>query len=285
MPLILRFFYLVTLISVLGSTSTPANYNPFAKYSKVERDSISKTMDDFANIMSQPSEIHRLYKDSAYMLSPENIEIKAHLTYSFKKRGDHLKAMAGLNDVVNKDIKKGSHEQLMYRAWTLIYFYRDYHGTIRDVDLINKMSKRAYNSCWGEPCGLLKGQALYKLGKYEEAIKVFDTVLVEEKKLGFNTDHNFLVHFYKGRCFHSLNDFSNALKSYGLVLQLDPNYTEALYQVGLIYKSKGENALALQNLTKAKEWLKKGKKMGEPYFERFDEVFEYQIDEAIVGLN
>ncbi|MFZ1457804.1 MAG: tetratricopeptide repeat protein, partial [Saprospiraceae bacterium] len=135
------------------------------------------------------------------------------------------------------------------------------------------------------PCSLLKGQALYKLGKHEEAIKVFDTVLVEEKKLGFNTDHNFLVHFYKGRCFHSLNDFSNALKSYELVLQLDPNYTEALYQVGLIYKSKGNNILALQYLTKAKDWLKKGKKMGEPYFERFDEVFEYQIDEAIVGLN
>ena len=93
------------------------------------------------------------------------------------------------------------------------------------------------------------------------------------------------MNFYKGRCFHSLNDFSNGLKSYGLILELDPNYTEALYQVGLIYKSKGENALALQNLTKAKEWLKKGKKMGEPYFERFDEVFEYQIDEAIVGLN
>lgn len=146
----------------------------------------------------------------------------------------------------------------MYRAWTLIYFYRDYHGTIRDVDLINKMSKRAYNSCWGEPCGLLKGQALYKLGKYEEAIKVFDTVLVEEK-IGIQYWSQFLVHFYKGRCFHSLNDFSNALKSYGLVLQLDPNYTEALYQVGLIYKSKGENALALQNLTKAKEWLKRGK--------------------------
>ena len=27
--------------------------------------------------------------------------------------------------------------------------------------------------------------------------------------------------------------------------------------------------------------IKKGKKMGEPYFERFDEVFEWQIIEAL----
>lgn len=39
--------------------------------------------------------------------------------------------------------------------------------------------------------------------------------------------------------------------------------------------------LAKKYFEKALYWVKKGKKMGEPYFERFDEVFEWQIIEAL----
>ncbi|MBK9744601.1 MAG: hypothetical protein IPO94_17385 [Saprospiraceae bacterium] len=43
----------------------------------------------------------------------------------------------------------------------------------------------------GEPCGLLKGQALYKLGKLQEALAVFDTVLRDEVRIGFQSRRQF----------------------------------------------------------------------------------------------
>lgn len=97
--------------------------------------------------------------------------------------------MEVLNKAAEIDIERGKADVLQYRAWTLLYYYRDYEGVVRDVDLIEKITNNPYNSCWGEPCGLLKGQALYKLNKFRKAIETFEIVNLEEEKLGF--DGNF----------------------------------------------------------------------------------------------
>lgn len=257
---------------------------PIISYSKTEKDSLSKLYDSYANYMAQPTKIHRLMKDTAILYDPDNTELRMELSYSYKKRGEHIEAMRILNDAVARDVQKGSIDGLEYRAWSLLYFYRDYEGTIADIDQVTSMTKRSYNVCWGEPCGLLKGQALYKLGKTHEALAVFDTVLREEVRIGFKAEDNFLVHFYKGRCYHTLKQYDQAIQSYQMVLNKDENYTEALYQMGLVKMAQSDFTSAKQYLEKALYWIKKGKKMGEPYFERFDEVFEWQILEALDKL-
>ena len=68
------------------------------------------------------------------------------------------------------------------------------------------------------------------------------------------------------------------------VLYRDENFSEALYQIGLVYLAMNEKMKAKTYLEKAHYWVKKGKKMGEPYFERFDEVFEWQIQDALAML-
>jgi tetratricopeptide (TPR) repeat protein len=279
---IVKFSFVLLVLAGCERPEPKPEY--YAYYTKEQRDSLSKVFDDMSNYMSQPTDKHRLYKDSAIILSPQNTDIRAQLSYSYKKRGDHIKAMKILNEAVEMDIKKGSYDLLKYRSWSYIYFYRDYEGTIADVDQITKMSKRTYNVCWGEPCGLLKGLAQYKLKKYHEAINTFDTVLIEEAKLGFSPESSFLIYFYKGRCNQELKNYPEALKNYGLVLRFDPNFTEALYQSGLIYTEMKDIKRAKTNLEKAMVWVKLEKKMGEPYFERFDEVFEYQITDALSKL-
>ncbi len=272
------------LLSIVSCRTPEKPIDRYAHMNKKEKDSLSLQFNDLSDYMLQPSDKHRIFKDSAILLDPTNIDFKAVKSYSYKKRGEHLRAMEILNEAVGLDIKKGSKDQLEYRAWSLLYFYRDYEGTIADVDLINKMSKKSYNVCWGEPCGLLKGQALYKLGRYQDAINTFDTVLIEEVKKGFKAEDNFLVHFYLGRCYHELKEYEKAINDYNMVLNLDKNYTEAHYQLGKIYLTLNQKANAKNHLDIAMLWLKKGKKMGEPYFERFDEVFEYQVSEALSQL-
>jgi tetratricopeptide (TPR) repeat protein len=257
---------------------------PFSNLTQTQKDSLAEQYNNYSNYLAQPTAAHRLMKDSAILLAPENVEYRQVLSYSFKKRGDHIKAIEILNQAVELDIKKGSKDALEYQAWSLLYYYRDYEKTISNVDLINKMSKKNYNVCWGEPCGLLKGQALYKLGKYQEAIAILDTVLIVEVRLGFKAEDNYLVHFYKGRCHHVLQNYPAALASYYQVLYRDENFSEALYQIGLVYLAMNEKMKAKTYLEKAHYWVKKGKKMGEPYFERFDEVFEWQIQDALAML-
>ncbi|WP_286761006.1 hypothetical protein [Salegentibacter sp. UBA1130] len=94
-----------------------------------------------------------------------------------------------LNEAVERDIEQDNTFALQYRAWSLLYFYRDYENTIKDVDLIIEMEpKNNYTTCHGEPCEGLKGQALYKLGRYAGAALCRcprkDVVFLLEKRYG-----------------------------------------------------------------------------------------------------
>lgn len=252
----------------------------FSKYTSSQKDTMANWYDDMSVYYLQPSEIHRSYKDSAIMLQPDNVNLIQRLSYSYKKVGDHIKAMQILNKAVTIDTAKGKAGALQYRAWTLLYFYRDYKGTIRDVNLIEKITGKKFNPCWGEPCGMHKGQALYKLGRYDEAIEVLKRVNIEEEKLGFDVSGNHLVFFYIGRCYAEKKEYESALENFEKSQKGAYNmFPEAYYQTGLIYKALGK-------IKKAKLYFEKSKKledykMGEPYIERFDEVFPYMIDKEL----
>ncbi|WP_185739479.1 tetratricopeptide repeat protein [Gramella sp. Hel_I_59] len=227
----------------------------------------------------QPSELYRTYKDSALKVQPNNVDLLQRLSYSYKKVGEHIKAMEILNRAVEIDIANGNSGALEYRAWTLLYYYKDYEGTIRDVDQIEKITGSAYNSCWGEPCGFHKGQALYKLENFEQAIETFEKVNAEEEKLGFDTNDNHLIFFYIGRSYTELKNYEMAIKYYRKSLASVEKFPEAYYQLGLVYKKLNQKAKADKNFKLAKTNIKYS--MGEPYVERIDEVFPFMIDKEI----
>jgi tetratricopeptide (TPR) repeat protein len=231
----------------------------------------------------QPSYLRRVYLDSAAMVLPDSVDYVQRLSYSYKKVGDHIKAMNILNKAVQMDIDQGHTGALEYRAWTLLYFYRDYEGTIKDVEAIEQMTGRAYNTCWGEPCGYQKGQALYRLEKYEQAIETFKVVNIEEEKKGFSTDSNYMIFFYMARCYTELGENQKAIELYNRVLKTSNKQPEIYYQLGLIYKKLNNSTLALKNFKLAKKYIDYG--IEEPYIERFDEVFLYMIKRELDSLN
>jgi len=191
-----------------------------------------------------------------------------------------------LNEAVERDINKNKTFALQYRAWSLLYFYRDYEGTIQDVDLIIEMEpKNNYTVCHGEPCENLKGQALYKLKRYEDAIEIFENVLQVEEEKGWNPIDNMYANFYMARCYSELEEYEKAKEIYYSQLEANPRFTEAYFQLGKIYSLLGENESARKNLITASVLLAEGNKMGEPYYEAFDEVFQYQIDEELEKIN
>src|SRR5690606_30751878 len=118
-----------------------------SKLNEYEKDSLAKQYDQIADYFLQPSELYRNYKDSALMVQPNNTTIMQGLSYSYKKVGDHIKAMEVLNKAIEIDTANNSTDVLEYRAWTLLYYYRDYEGVVRDVDLIKKITGNTYNAC------------------------------------------------------------------------------------------------------------------------------------------
>lgn len=276
-----KYSFLLLTLTILLTNCKQTNTS--INLTKEEKDSIAKKLDKYSTYFYQPSDIHRIYKDSAIMYTPAKVNYIQRLSYSYKKVGDHIKAMEILNKAVNIDLKNNKPDALQYRAWSLLYFYRDYIKTIKDVELIEKITKEPYNPCWGEPCGLIKGQALYKLGKFDEAIQTFKRVNEEEEKLNLKPEGNHLIFFYIGRCYTEKKDYDKAIENFIKASKASSDlFPETDYQLGLIYKAMG-------NLKKAKEYLLKAQKiqdykLQEPYIERFDEVFPYMIENALDSL-
>lgn len=271
---IISFTILVLVYSC--NNKQPKDYSSLDENKKGE---IANWYHEMSNYFLQPSELYRTYKDSALIVQPNNVDLRQRLSYSYKKVGEHIKAMEVLNKAVEIDTANGKADVLEYRAWTLLYYYRDYEGVIRDVDLIEKITGNSYNSCWGEPCGFHKGQALYKLDSFEEAIKTFETVNIEEEKLGFDTNDNYMIFFYIGRCYTEMKDYDKAISFYNKSLESVKQFPEAYYQLGLIYKKLNNNVKANENLKLANEYINYG--MSEPYVERFNEVFQYMVDNEL----
>lgn len=275
----------ILIILFIGCKSEATGDYKYGNYTEEERDSLSTLYHNYSMSVNQPTELHRRLKDTALMIKPDHVEYRQRLSYSYKKRGEHIKAMEVLNDAVNRDIEKNRTIALQYRAWSLLYFYRDYEGTIKDVDLIIEMEPHNdYTVCHGEPCENLKGQALYKLGHYKEAIAIFEKVLQVEKEKGWDPMDNFQAKFYMARCHSELEEYDKAKEIFYSQIVVNSKFTEAYFQLGKIYSHLGETKNALKNLQKASEFLSKGYKMGEPYYEAFDEVFKYQIEEELQKL-
>ena len=183
------------------------------------------------------------------------------------------------------DTANGKTRALEYKAWSMLYYYRDYESAIKDVDKVIEISKIPYKGCHGESCLLLKAQAYYQLGEYKKAIETFDYLFTVLKEQGVNPKDDFLSNFYLARSHFKLNDLDKSL--FYLEEQLNMPYSvkaELNFYAGQIYVLKNDNKKAKQHFLKAKELYLQNDKMNEPYVERFDEIFMNDIDNELDKL-
>ncbi len=259
--------------------------NPFSHLSKEERMKLADKYHDLSQTVYQTSEMHRTYKDSALLAVPNHVEYMQRASYSYKKAGEHIKAMEMLNKAVAIDTANGKTAALEYKAWSMLYFYRDYESIIKDVDKVIEISKLPHKACHGESCLLLKAQAYYQLREYKKAIETFDYLLKILKEQGVNPKDDFLSNFYLARSYFKLNDLDQSL--FYLEEQLAMPYSvkaELNFYAGQIYVLKNDKEKAKQHFLKAKELYLQNDKMNEPYIERFDEIFMNNIDNELDKL-
>ena len=283
----LKKFFLYNILIFIGfcHSSYSQESNPFENLSKEERIKLADKYHDLSQTVYQTSQMHRIYKDSALLAVRDHVNYMQRASYSYKKSGEHIKAMKMLNKAVAIDTANGSTAALEYKAWSMLYYYRDYENTIKDVDKVIEISKIPYKGCHGESCLLLKAQAYYQLGEYKKAIETFDYLFTLLKEQGVNPKDDFLANFYLARSYFKLNDLDKSL--FYLQEQLSMPYSvkaELNFYAGQIYILKNDTEKARQHFLKAKELYLQNDKMNEPYIERFDEIFMNDIDNELSKL-
>lgn len=286
----MKNIYIIFVAVFFLACKSSKNEDIFANLSAEEREELATFYHNISitkyHYQYQTGLLHRIYKDSALMAVPDHVEYTQRYSYSYKKSGEHVRAMELLNKAVDTDVANGKTNALEYKAWSMLYFYRDYESAIEDVDQIEQMnSPNPYNTCHGEPCLLLKAQALYQLKKYQEALDCFHQLLKIEEEYGFDPQDNFFARFYIARIYTQQNDTAKAMEAYQSLIDDYENFTEAHYYLGLLYAEQGNKPMAVRHLETAKKLFSENYKViQEPYIERFDEVFVHQVDEALEQL-
>ncbi len=279
---------LIFFVIVFISCKSTKSENPFAHLSTEERSKLADYYHEESmkfNPWFQTGKLHRIYKDSALLAVPDHVEYMERASYSYKKAGEHIKAMEMLNKAVAIDTANGKTRALEYKAWSMLYYYRDYESTIKDVDKVIEISKIPYKGCHGESCLLLKAQAYYQLGEYKKAIETFDYLFTILKEQGVNPKDDYLSNFYLAPSYFKLNDLDKSL--FYLQEQLSMAYSvkaELNFYAGQIYVLKNDKEKAKEHFLEAKELYLKNDKMNEPYVERFDEIFMNDIDNELDKL-
>ena len=101
-----------------------------------------------------------------------------------------------------------------------------------------RMSEEEQETC------LKKGINFLDQGKYEEALQIFEMLLMEEPR-------NATLHYYRGNTLHKLNRYEEALESFRAAIKLKP--WEGAYYYGLAssYYAVGNGTEGIEALQKA----------------------------------
>ncbi len=112
----------------------------------------------------------------------------------------------------------------------------------RAKDLLQERENSAWNN---------KGFDLYKLGKYDEAIKAFDEII--RLKPNFS-----LAWLYKGNALCKVGNYKEALNAYNRAISINPRLVKAWSNKGLALKSLGQTEDAEAALAKANKLASDG---------------------------
>lgn len=194
------------------------------------------------------------------------------------KNGNYAEAIAALEKAVALDAQNIEG----YYGWVLLYYYRDYARSLKHLNHYDQLKPNEMKAPVGENIHFLKGLCYYQMRDFDKAISEFTLNLsFETKKFGIKYA-NAYIFFYLGRCYDQLGDLKKAGSYYEKAITYTLFPTEAHYYLGLLRRKEGKVSIGQRHLESSLSLIKSGYKQQDIYVELFDEVYQSQIEEALI---
>lgn len=192
------------------------------------------------------------------------------------KNGNYNLAIDALEEAIkrNPSVKE-------YYGWVLLYYYKEYQKAYEILDEYDRLTPNFSDPVIGENVNYLKGLALLKMDKHQEAIKEFD-LYIEDVTSSVGQDWVDVYAFVnKGNSYFELNEYQKAINSYNLAIKHYKNCTEAYYFKSKSYLELNILDSALSNGQKANNLILNDFKNEDIYVEYFHEIYPIQVNRLI----
>lgn len=194
------------------------------------------------------------------------------------KNGNYAEAF----DALEKAVVLDAQDIEGYYGWVLLYYYRDYERSLKHLDHYDQLKPNEMKAPVGENIHFLKGLCYYQMRDFNKAISEFTLNLsFETEKFGIE-NANAYIFFYLGRCYDQLGNLRKAGSCYEKAIRYTLFPTEAHYYLGLLSRQEKKFSIARKHLEASLSLIKSGYKQQDIYVELFDEVYQSQIEEALI---
>ena len=196
------------------------------------------------------------------------------------KNGNYDEAIAYLNKAISMSPMDGDG----YMGWVLLYYYRDYERALLYLNRLEASTMENTKYVSDDHILYAKGLCHKQLEDYESALDLFSRAIEDELK---NQDGILITHqmyFQKGRTLDLLDRPDEAIVFYDKAIDKWSGSSESLFYKGLAQIKLGATEKGCSNLKSARNQVVKGIKSADSYVRLFDEVYQFQIEEAIERL-
>ncbi len=194
---------------------------------------------------------------------------------AYLKSGDFLT----WKKLIDKAVQLKPKAHLGYRGWCRYQFFRDYHGTIKDIEKLDSLVDYdiGYSQNGTYHLNIAKGLCYKAIGEKEKAIEIL------EKQIKLNEEKNFVGakdYLHLGVLYLETGNIEKAI----LLFKKQSKYNELAenqYYLALTYRQLNKPDAYKSCLEKAKELYTSGIRLSDPYSNPIDKIYLENIENEI----
>ncbi len=223
-------------------------------------------------LAKRESEPHYQFSRAFHEAYDRALAICPHFGYAYREKSvAYLKSgdFVTWKKFIDKAVQYDTLGNLGYRAWCRYQFFRDYEGTIADIELLEKVSKGdiGYGINGDYHLAIVKGMCYSALGQKQKAIAIMETKLADKQYEPFMYDY-----YQLGVTYFQTGNLERALQCFERQHNRRP-LAESAYYKSLVFKSKKDFAAAKSTLALARQLYESKQYMFDPYTHHFNKVY------------
>lgn len=210
----------------------------------------------------------------------EAILIDSTFAYAYKAKSTaYLKSgdFITWKKLIDKAVQYDPEGELFYRASCRYQFFRDYLGTIEDIELLDSLINYdiGHSQNGDYHLNIIKALCYKAIGKPARSIKIIEQQIQDSTHLIGVYDY-----LHLGVLNLELGHHSKAIDIFKKQA-IENDIAENRYYLALAYRNLGETKQCMDNLILAKKKYKSGASMFDPYVEKMDQIYLMDIENEL----